>query len=203
MNKTTALKIISDAALIYKDSFINRNILVVFGDPKEPECVEIKGSSSNYLHLTGMKINKSNCKSADTFFSRAIDSKLSERDFDFKDGSTIQKLQVLKQVMNITKNANMIGDYSDNSSHIKLSTHKLAGNVKACIGLKRNGRFYIPNTVLNTDIRNETVNTKRILLILSKSISEENYSNVEYVAKGIDADRITGNSAFINISIKD
>ncbi len=201
MNKKTALKIISDAALIYKESFINRNLVVIFGNPKEAECVEIKGSSSNYLHLTGMKINKSNCESADTFFKRAIDGKLSERDFEFKDGSTVQKLQVLKQVMNITKNANMIGDYNCNSSHIKLSTHKLAGNVKACIGFIRNGRFYIPNTVLNSDIRNETVNVQRILLILSKSISEDcySYSKVEYVAKGIDADKIIRDNEFSNI----
>lgn len=148
MNKITAIKIIRDSAIVYENQFVNKNLLIVFGNIKCPDTVEIKGSSSNFLHLTGMKINKVYCSSSEMFFKKAIHNKLQERDFDFRDGSTIQKLQVLKQVLNISRNANMIGDYNYNSAHIKLDTHKLAGNVRACIGFKRNGRYFVPNTVL-------------------------------------------------------
>ena len=115
------------------------------------------------------------------FFKKALHNKLQERDFEFKDGTAVQKLQVLRQVLNISGNANMIGDYNYNSAHIKLDTHKLAGNVRACIGFKRNAKYFIPNTVLNTDMRNETINPQRILIILSKTISESNYNNIEFV----------------------
>ena len=190
MNKKTAIKIIRESAIVYDNQFVNQNLMIVFGNINAPDTVEIKGSSSNFLHLTGMSINKSFCPSAEMFFKKALHNKLQERDFDFKDGTAIQKLQVLKQVLNVSKNANMIGDYNYNSAHIKLDTHKLAGNIRACIGFKRNGKYFIPNTVLNTDMRNETINTQRILMILSKSISEINYNNIEYVAKGIDTDSL-------------
>lgn len=69
-------------------------------------------------------------------FKKALHNKLQERDFEFKDGTAVQKLQVLRQVLNISGNANMIGDYNYNSAHIKLDTHKLAGNVERVLDLK-------------------------------------------------------------------
>lgn len=49
-------------------------------------------------------------------------------------------------------------------------------------------------------MRNETTNTQRILAVLSKKITDNNYTVVEYIAKGISSDEIY---KFINASIND
>ncbi len=49
----------------------------------------------------------------------------------------------------------MVGDF--NGCNPKLYTEKLAGGVKACLGFIKTYRAeYVPNTVLNTDIRTVT-----------------------------------------------
>ena len=51
----------------------------------------------------------------------------------------------------------MVGDF--NGCNPKLYTEKLAGGVKACLGFVKTHRAeYVPNTVLNTDIRTVTKN---------------------------------------------
>ena len=47
----------------------------------------------NFLHLTGVRVNRSGIGSAIHFYVKCLDNRLTEADFDFaQDGSTAQKL---------------------------------------------------------------------------------------------------------------
>lgn len=82
----------------------------------------------NFLHLTGVRVNYSGVGSAIHFYEKCLASRLTEDDFHFaKDGSTVQKLDVLESMMEIKHNATMIGDFTDRGP--KLFTEKAAGNI--------------------------------------------------------------------------
>lgn len=82
----------------------------------------------------------------------------------------------------------MIGDF--NNSRLMLQTDKLAGGVNACLGFIKIGDHYVPNTVLETDIRQESTNVQKVLAVLSKHITEEKYSKIEMVGKKIDINKL-------------
>lgn len=48
MNKITAIKIIRESAIVYDKQFVNQNLMIVFGNIKAPDTVEIKGSSFDW-----------------------------------------------------------------------------------------------------------------------------------------------------------
>jgi len=80
----------------------------------------------NFLHLTGVKLNKSGTASAIHFYQKCLDKRLTENDFTFaKDGSTGQKLDILESMMQIKKNVTMIGEFTDRGR--KLYAEKVAG----------------------------------------------------------------------------
>lgn len=82
----------------------------------------------------------------------ALNHKLSERDFYYKDYHTTElKLQILNVVMDIDSRARMIGSYT--GPHIELFTEKVTGTTTACLGLISKGDCYVPNSILKEDIR--------------------------------------------------
>lgn len=182
MNKKEAIKIILCAAQIYDKYFNDKNLLLVYGSEINPSCIQIKALGSNFLHLTGLKTNRN--VSAEKFYQKAINKKLAASDFTFKDNTTVEKLNVLQQVLNISQNARMLGNYNDYG--FNLQTEKIAGGVKCCLGFVRTGKYYVPNTVLKGDIRDRVVSPQRILCIMSKRTDEIFYNQVLYTAKNVD-----------------
>lgn len=142
----------------------------------------------NFLHLTGVRLDSSSVASAIHFFEKCLDNRLMPEDFSFaKDGSTVQKLDILENMMGIKRNVTMIGDFTDRGP--KLFTEKVAGNVCGCIGFvkDRNTRLNVPNTLLKKDIRDVTASpVQKVYAVLSKSYIAERYSVLEKVDKGID-----------------
>ena len=64
----------------------------------------------NFLHLTGVLLNKKTTASAIHFYQKCLDKRLTENDFSFaKDGSTWQKLDILERMMLIKKNTEKSG----------------------------------------------------------------------------------------------
>lgn len=100
---------------------------------------------------------------------------------------SMQKLDILENMMKIKSSAIMIGYFTDNGP--KLFAEKAAGNVCGCIGFTkdRNSGLNVPNTLLKKDIRN-VVNSpvQKIYAIISKACTEEKYSVVEKLDKCID-----------------
>ncbi len=83
----------------------------------------------------------------------------------------------------------MIGDFSARTS--LLVTEKLAGGIKGCMGFVRDEGtgYYVPNTVLNLDIRKYIKNQQRVLVTLRKRKITRTYSEIAYVAKKIEWDQ--------------
>lgn len=188
MTKKEALQIVFSCAASYKKNLAGRSLLFVTTDKhKTVRCLEVTFDSSNFLHMTGFKLNKKEI-SANNFFSMCCDKRLSESDFEFAaDGTTEMKMRVLPGLVQKHLSAKMVGDY--NLSQPKLYTDKLAGSVGACMGFVRNGgkgRF-VPNTVLEGDIRSMVkCSANRIVITYRKRRGKNQYTEIVYVAKKVD-----------------
>lgn len=116
MNKRRAIQVITKAAALYRDNLEDQKVLFLYGLPAEIKrelktqnmfLSSIKGYEVafhryNFLHLTGVKLNKTKTVSAIHFYEKCLDKRLTENDFFLaKDGSTGQKLDILESMMSI------------------------------------------------------------------------------------------------------
>lgn len=171
MDKRRAIQIMTKAAQLYKENLEDQKVLFLYGLPREVkkqlqekgkilssvQGYEVAFHRYNFLHLTGVRLNKKTTASAIHFYQKCLDKRLTENDFSFaKDGSTGQKLDILERMMLIKKNVTMIGEFTDRGP--KLFTEKAAGNVCGCIGFvqDKNTKLNVPNTLLKKDIRDVT-----------------------------------------------
>ncbi len=193
------------AAAMYHVNLEDQKVIFLYGVPAEVrkqlhagkgKILSIKGYEVafhryNFLHLTGVRLNRSGVASAIHFFEKCLDNRLMPEDFSFaKDGSTSQKLDILENMIGIKRNVTMIGDFTDRGP--KLFAEKAAGNVCGCIGFvkDRNTRLNVPNTLLKKDIRDVTAApVQKVYVVLSKNYMSERYSVLEKVDKGIDIKR--------------
>ena len=195
MKKEDAIKIIIKAAEEYHNNLENKNLFFISGQPDKPNFVETVFLPRHFLHLTGAKVN--NSLTSSYFYKQCLNKRLTINYFSMaSDGTTEMKLKVISPLMNIHKTAKMIGNY--NQSGISLSTDKLVGGVTGCLGLvASNNNLYHPNTLLNKDIRQIThAPQDRILAILRKPITQANYTELCYAAKGVQLDKIKLSSDF-------
>ena len=183
-SKTEALRIIHNSAVAFQNNLANKNVMFVTVVDGKAELFEASFLPRNFLHLTGIRTELSST----AFFSLALRDRLRAQDIAFAtDGTTDKKLSVLKPLMNIHKTAKMLGDY-DHSQRL-LVTDKLTGTVTFAMGFRRDGKFYMPNTSLKTDVR--TISKKpiqRIAAIFVKEMKEAKYCNLTYIAKGYTID---------------
>lgn len=190
MNKKEAIKIIVDCAEKYKNNLVGNNILYVYFDKnaKKYRFFETLFTSSNFMHFTGVVYKEG--INANDFFRKCCTRKLAESDFEFRtDGTTVMKLMVLPEIINIHKVSKMTGRF--NSSGLNLYTERLAGNVKGCMGFVRENGFFVPNTVLNQDIRQSIYGPQhRIVAVFRKNNNDKLYGELVYVAKNVDIKEI-------------
>ncbi len=202
MDKRHAIQIMTKAAQLYKEHLEDQKVLFLYGVPSEiskqlssetkllsaMQKYEVVFHRGNFLHLTGVKLNKNEVSSAIHFYEKCLDKRLTENDFTLsKDGSTGQKLDILESMMEIKRCATMIGEFTDRGP--MLFTEKVAGNVRGCIGFvkDRNTKLNVPNTLLKKDIRDVTKKPmQKIYAILSKSYSQDKYTCIEKLDKDID-----------------
>ncbi len=123
MDKKKAIAIITRAAKLYHDRLEDQKVLFIYGVPAiiskqindnkdiitDIHYYEVVFRRTNFLHLTGVTLNKETTKSSINFYEKCLAGRLSEKDFSFaKDGSTEQKLAVLEDMMNIKKSIGYI-----------------------------------------------------------------------------------------------
>lgn len=159
------------AVTLYHANLEDQKVIFLYGVPAKVrkqlqaeggKLLSIKGYEVafhryNFLHLTGVRLNSSSVASAIHFFEKCMDNRLTPEDFSFaKDGSTVQKLDILENMMGIKRSVTMIGDFMGGGP--KLFAEMAAGNVCGCIGFvkDRNTRLNVPNTLLKKDIRDVT-----------------------------------------------
>jgi hypothetical protein len=183
--KTDALRIVFSAVRVYTDNLLGRSLLFVCKRKSDGEIYYFEASfdASNFKHLTGFVSSIS----PGHFYDMCMDRRLSEKDFEFDpNGTTPLKLAVLPRIVRKDLSARMIGDF--NKSMPKLFTEKIAGGVSGCIGFIKTGNSgrYVPNTLLNEDIRRVTTDADKVLLIYRKYRKDPFYSERVYSAKDVD-----------------
>ena len=197
ISKQDAIKIVVACADKYNIELKDKTLLFLCIDKHyRISYLECSFSAINYLHLTGLKVHdvddgfgNKHTLSASDFYEKCITHHLSINDFEFaKDGTTPLKLAVLSHVISKNLSANTIGNF--NSATPLLRTDKLVGSVTACMGfINIKGRF-IPNTVLNKDIRDYINDSVRIIATFRKNTSDAKYSELTYKAKKVDWERV-------------
>lgn len=184
MKKSDIIEILYHSAMLFDKHLRNKNLLIVYGQPNVPQFIETRATNDNFIHLTGINITDKKITAA-KFYENILDRKVSEEDFELKkDGTSELKLKVLPYIMEINKYSKIMGVY--NNKRPKLRTDKLVGNITASLGFILTGKYYVPNTVLNGDIRDDIEKSQRVLAILSKEVKEQNYSQIETIAKKIN-----------------
>ncbi|WP_274621373.1 PBECR4 domain-containing protein [Enterocloster bolteae] len=176
-----------ECAELYRDNLIDCNLLFVCMDKhKKISTLEVQFLTTGFLHLTGVKFQKERV-AAGAFFDKCINKRLGLEEFEMAaDGTTEMKLKILLMLFRKNLSANMVGDFSARTP--VLVTEKLAGGVKGCMGFvfDEETGYYVPNTVLNLDIRTYLTNQLRIVATFRKKKNEDNYSETVYVAKKIN-----------------
>ena len=193
MQKVEALKIVLNCAIQFENNLKNKNVLFLYEKDRKIYYIETAFFSRNFLHLTGLRIANKYTISATEFYSMCLRKKLSIEHFELStDGTTRQKLQVLPQVMNIHRNAKMIGYY--NGKHPRLSTDIITGTIFSCLGFKEDKKFYVPNTVLKEDIRDVCIcPIYKVIGIFTKRVRDERYNRISYMNKRYNLNMITLN----------
>ena len=150
-DKIQAIEIIVKCAKQYNHYLSGKQVVFIYRDQNNhTDYTAVKFRSYNFLHFTGVSLR--NGMNANGFYRAALNHRLSENDFSFKNIHTTElKLNVLHIITNIDSKARMIGNY--HGSHLELYTEKVAGTTAACLGLIQGTDCYIPNSVLNEDIR--------------------------------------------------
>jgi len=190
--KKEAVSIAISASRLYRDNFVGKRLLFVVTDKhKRISALEVGFDASNYHHLTGLELSNKAWSHLD-FYNFCIDGRLSERDIILSGkGTTQQKLSVLISVFkNANLSASMLGNY--NSSHPLLYTEKLVGGVKWALGFRDvsgNGN-YLPDTLLEGDIRSNVHDTYRIIATYIKNAGEDQFDKIIYKAKKIEYDKL-------------
>ena len=204
--KEEAIRIVVHCAEKYRQELERKSLLFLCVDKHMAVSVyEFCFFGYNYQHLTGLKVKRNQKLETDEektetsekeitaipFYEKCLEHKISPDDFEFaEDGTTMLKLDILPSLITKNLSASMIGDY--NSNKPKLYTEKLAGGVKACMGFVSDSAsgFYVPNTVLKEDIRDNVNNWLRIIAIFRKPVADKKYAEITYLAKKTDWARV-------------
>lgn len=194
MNKKEALKILFQCAEQYHKNLEYNKLLLICANSSMNKIItmELQFEPKNFLHLTGVKFQEGKRLPPDTFYTWCLAKRLALNDFELaEDGTTEQKLSVLLPIVaSASLSANMIGDY--NARRPALFTEKLVGGIRACVEFvyDRSRECYVPNTVLNIDMRDNITNRLRIIATYRKNRKDEQYYEVVYKAKKIDWSKI-------------
>ena len=176
-------------ASLYRQNLVNKNYMIVYDvSDKEaalsPEMIETVFAAQNFLHLTGVFTHLKPVQ----FYERCADSRLKKSDFTKpSNGVHEQKLRVLHEFVCPHIYCKMIGGFNGNGFY--LETSRVMGSVRGAMGFKipeQAPNFYVPNTVLEGDVRDRVCKPYRILAMLRKQIKEARYERVCYVAKGVE-----------------
>ncbi len=180
---------ICHCATLYQQHLVNKNYMIIYNVVSEaanltPDMIETVFFAQSFLHLTGVLTPLKPIK----FYERSRDSRLKRSDFTTpSNGVHVQKLSVLHELVCPHIYCKMIGGFNGNGFY--LETSRVMGNVRGAMGFRipeQAPQFYVPNTVLQGDVRDRVVKPYRILAMLRKKIKDVLYADICYLAKGVE-----------------
>ena len=191
-SKKEAVAIAVNGSRLYKNNFVgNKFLFVATNKHMKVESLEVVFPASSYMHLTGLICTHEDWTGLD-FYNFCIDARLREEDIRIrKDGTTQQKLNILTSALSKQNlSASMLGNFSSQQPY--LYTDVLVGGVKWAFGFidpVGNG-FYLPNTLLEGDIRKEVHEAHRIIATYVKRVESSKYEKLIYRASKIQLNRL-------------
>lgn len=191
-DKINDLNIIKQAAKLYEQNLLNKNILFIYLINNKIEYFEATFLEEHFKHLTGVHTNLN----AYQFFYKAKNNRLKVSEFDYKNSTTVLKLDNLIKSMSLSSYAKMIGEFKHNK--VYLSIEKIAGNNNLIIGFDEGEKINFPKTLLKGDIRDYSKEKPcRVIAIMSKNTKENLYNEFSYISKNITINRIIKNSEIL------
>ncbi|MFT3950666.1 MAG: PBECR4 domain-containing protein [Oscillospiraceae bacterium] len=180
MDKRQAAAVVTDCARKYENQLSGTNLMFVATDKTKYYLMETDYKPQYFFHLTGLKSIQG--ETSYSFYNKCIRGQLRTEDIELdRTGIAEQKLSVLPQLMDIAKNARMLGTY--NYSKPVLLTDEVVGNNSACMGFRLAEDIYIPNTVLKEDLRRLTHSVMPVMAVFQKLNTEEQYTSLTYRSK--------------------
>ena len=126
----------------------------------------------------------------ENFYNGCLNRKIAENDISIPNKANI-KLSVLPYILNNHLSASMIGNF--NTLTPKLETDVLAGGTRACMGFReakeQDGKF-IPNTLLNDDIRHYISPKLQVIAVFRKEKDAEKYNELTYKSNKVEWNKI-------------
>ena len=182
MKKDQAIKDLRQFANDYAEKLEEKKLLFIFSDFPRLDYLQVRFRKNNFKHMTGVETSLS----PSLFYDACLHGKLSENDFEFsKDGTTQLKFQIMNGIINIFRTGRFIGEY--NGKRPYLITDKLVGNNNYCLGLKKNIKYYSPNSVLKANITKEIyLPPKEIRATLRTDVSKDKYDELCYLRSSIN-----------------
>ncbi|MEG0323141.1 MAG: PBECR4 domain-containing protein, partial [Raoultibacter sp.] len=176
---------IVNAAQIYQQNLCDQTVLFVYGKPSSPQTVEVEFKAGNFCHLVGVEPRRDGLMrmKASELYSRAIEGALHSGNYGFSRGQDYcdLKLEVIGRIVRIDTNARMIGDFED-GRFVNLSTDKVVGRQNAVLGLVETGDVFVPNSVINADIREIARSASQVLATFKDpTLNSVKCSTVRYV----------------------
>ena len=203
ININTLIKEMNDAAKLYKEKLLNKNLMFIYVDKNgNYDFIETIFEKYNFLHFTGITYeNLLHKNSANSFFDNCLKKLISPENIIIpKDKRNLVslKLSILKSVMSISSFANSIGEYNGKSGEI--GVEKVVGNTNIVLGLSNIDKYgnklhyYFPRSLLKDSIYvNSNKNTSyNIVGVLSKNKNDKSYSEICRL-KGIDINFLFNN----------
>ncbi|MCD7778359.1 MAG: PBECR4 domain-containing protein [Clostridiales bacterium] len=184
--KRDALKIIIDNSKLFRDNLENKELLFLCKNKKNIVYYRVNFHAWNYLHFTGVLTPLKPV----VFYRKALNNKLTESEFNFKDKfTTFKKYEILPAALNIHTNARMIGDYGNQG--IKIKADMGVGNTNYAMTLDKVDEISCyPKGIVRDDVRMVTNNTSPIFAILTKNISSKLFEKLTYKSKNINFNEI-------------
>lgn len=182
IDKREIVKKISACAKDYQAAFENRNYLFIYKIGDSIAYKETYYSGINFLHLTGIRTTLS----ARNFYKNCLNNRLSPNDIELRrDGSTIQKLNVLPFMKNIICTPTLIGNFNKNG--FNLETDYLVGDTRKIItlGFSQKQKFDIVNSLLAGDVKQFVTDAYPVIATCSKGLNQEKYCHNTYTSKHV------------------
>lgn len=182
------MEILHESIQIY-DKLCGKSYLIAFGSKNDYEFVEIIIKQSSFWHLLGCNLEAdSNEGKNDTYMKCKNREDISEK------VSSIHSFSEIKEKSSAMEN---VFDFIEKASQIKIGyavgcpeeyIFKIgAGNNLGIIGYdypnKGKSNLLFPKSAQLKPISKISKNTYKVLMILSKDISQKDYNNIEYEIK--------------------
>lgn len=188
-----------ECAKIYDQYYKDKNFLIVYKEGNNIKYKQIAFRDRNFRHLVGIKTSRN--ITAKTFYYNCLNKKLSAEDIELRqDGSSIQKINVFKQLTYLMTSPSLIGNFNENG--MQLRAEYFMGDTKKVLSVGfDNNNFGIPKTLLAMDIKKITNKAKKVETVFSKHINDSTYKEVTYKAKDVDLAKIIDQLSSHGISI--